>query len=73
MKYSWNNWQGKTEVLEDKLSQCHSANHKSQWTTLGANMGLRGEKPATNHLSQVWCSHTISEQKNKLTNLKVGA
>lgn len=49
----WSNDSGKIKFLNTNLSQCHSLHHKSQWTTLGANMGLRGEKPATNQLRYV--------------------
>jgi hypothetical protein len=31
-------------LIGENLSQCHFADHKSQWTDLGSNPGLRGEK-----------------------------
>jgi hypothetical protein len=46
------NWQWKTEVLGRKT--CPSATNFTRnptWTDPGKNQGLRGERPATNHLS----------------------
>jgi hypothetical protein len=40
-------WQGNTEQLWEKLTQCH----KSYIDWPGRNPGLRGERPATNSLS----------------------
>jgi hypothetical protein len=38
-------------ILIGDLYQCHFVHHKSQTIDPGANHGLRGERPATNHLS----------------------
>jgi hypothetical protein len=47
------NWQGKTEVLGGKnLSQCHLVHHKSHMDWFWIELGLRGERPATNRLSR---------------------
>jgi hypothetical protein len=51
MEQQWDDTdQGKPKDLEKNLSQCHFVRHKSHWTSLGANLGLCCEKPATNHL-----------------------
>jgi hypothetical protein len=48
----WNDIErGKLKNSEKILSQCHFVHHRSHWTDLGANLGHRGEKPATNRLS----------------------
>jgi hypothetical protein len=43
-------WQGKRKNWEENLSQHHFVHHKSHMD-LDADPGLRGENPATNHLS----------------------
>jgi hypothetical protein len=42
---------GKPKISEENLSHYHFVHQKFHWTDLGANSGLRGEKPATNRLS----------------------
>jgi hypothetical protein len=44
-------WQGKTEELIEKLVPSHLSTTNPTWTDMGANPGLRCEKPATNRLS----------------------
>jgi hypothetical protein len=42
---------GKPKNSEKNLSQCHLVYHKSHWIDLGANPGLRDERPGINRLS----------------------
>jgi hypothetical protein len=50
----WNDIdRGKPKNSETNLYQCLFVHHKSHWIDLGANLGRRGERPATNRLSHV--------------------
>jgi hypothetical protein len=43
--------EGETEVIGEKLSQCHFFHHKSHMTWPGIESGQYAEKPMTNHLT----------------------
>jgi hypothetical protein len=48
----WNDIdRGKPKNSEKNLSQCHFVHQNPTWIDPGANPGLPGERPATNHLS----------------------
>jgi hypothetical protein len=50
MEHRWNEIdRGKLKYSEKILSECHFPN--TTWTDPGSNPGLRGGRPATNHLS----------------------
>ena len=49
MEHWWNFDKGKSS--DKNLSRCHFAHHKSQCTDLGSNLGLRSQRPATDHLN----------------------
>jgi hypothetical protein len=48
---------GETEVLGENLPSATLSTTNSTWIDPGANLGLRGERPATNRLSHM---NTIS-------------
>ena len=52
MEHRWNGIDGKTEVLGGKTCPSATLSTKNPtWTDPGLNPGLRGERPATNHVS----------------------
>lgn len=46
-----NTEKGKQKHWETDLSECHFVHHKSHKDYLGSNLGLRGERPATDRLN----------------------
>jgi hypothetical protein len=52
MEQWWNDvFVGETEVLGENLPSATLSTTNPTWIDLGANLGLRGERPATNRLS----------------------
>jgi hypothetical protein len=58
-------WQGKTNNSEKTCPSATLSITSPTWTDLGANPGLRGEKPATNRLSGRHTSHLNKQLKDK--------
>jgi len=51
MEHQWNDTDGKPKYSDKNLSQCQFVHHKSHMDPLAYNLGLWGERTATNHLS----------------------
>jgi hypothetical protein len=54
---------GETEVLGENLPSATLSTTNPTWIDPGANPGLRGERPATNRLSQLT---TTKQQKHNM-------
>jgi hypothetical protein len=48
---------GERKVLGENRPRCHFIHHKSYMTAPGTELGRRGGKPTTNHLS--YCTNSV--------------
>jgi hypothetical protein len=65
------NWQGKTEVLGggggEPCPSGTSSTTNPTWTNLGSNLGLHGERPATNRLSHGQLKVAVTHLGGRIT------